>query len=644
LPIVSQVLGWINDRWPLKAVIKWSLEEEIPGGASYAYVFGSSALLLFLLQAVTGIFQLVYMVPTVDHGYDSLNYLRIQVPFGWLIHSLHYWGATAMLIVVGLHMCQVFLYGAYKHPRQLIWLIGIANLLVVQAMVFTGPIIPWDERGYWEGEVGSSIVGTVPVIGDFLKRILRGGAAMGQLTLSRFFIIHTALLPPLLLACVAAHIVAFRQFGIAGPWDEQRRRRRGRFWPDQIFKDALVFGAVVVALVGLSVYIPPPIAGPADPLDTSYLPKPEWNFLFLYKALQFFRGALEPVGTVGIPLLLVLLLVSIPFLDRGPERAPARRPYFVAGGGVFVLVILLLAYVGYYSKPGAEAGPPVPPARSTAPPSTGAGAIPAAAGVKEGAQLFQTEGCIGCHRIQGVGGTVGPDLSSGVIRGKDRQWLTAQIRNPKSHFPNTIMPSYTGPSDQQVGAVVDYLIAVAAGGTMPPTAVAIPATVGPPSTKPVKIPTSPPGRAAYVIGSPERGVVVFTEVCISCHGPLGTGHIPNPGSDDGIIPALNPINRNLFTRDPQTFAENLDRFIQHGSIPAGPHPKFRMLPFGDESSLTQQAISNVEAYVMQLNGANRAELLHPGVKAHYYFWGVVAVFGALLVPLLVWKSKGEKNG
>jgi ubiquinol-cytochrome c reductase cytochrome b subunit len=637
----SRVMAWINDRWPLKAVLKWSLEEEIPGGASYAYVFGSSALLLFLLQAVTGIFQLVYMVPTVDHGYDSLNYLRIQVPFGWLIHGLHYWGATAMLIVVGLHMCQVFLYGAYKQPRQLIWLIGIANLLVVQAMVFTGPIIPWDERGYWEGEVGSSIVGTVPVIGDFLKRILRGGAAMGQLTLSRFFIIHTALLPPLLLACVAAHIVAFRQFGIAGPWEEARRRRLGHFWPDQIFKDAVVFAAIVLALIGLSVYIPPPIAGPADPLDTSYLPKPEWNFLFLYKALQFFRGPLEPVGTVGIPLLLVLMLVSIPFLDRSPERDPARRPYAVSGGAVFVIAVLLLAYVGYYSKPGVEAGPP-PPSPSSA--SIETKAVPVAATVKEGAQLFQTEGCIGCHRIRGVGGTVGPDLSSGIIKGKDQQWLTAQIRNPKSHFPNTIMPSYTGPSDQQVGAVVDYLLDLSAGGTLPPTTVAIPAAAGPPSTKPVKVPAGPPERAAYVIGSPERGVVVFTEVCISCHGPLGTDHIPNPGSKDGKIPALNPINRNLFNQDPQAFAENLDRFIQHGSVPAGSDPKFRMLPFGDENSLTQQAISNVEAYVMQLNGVNRAELLHPGVKSHYYFWGMVAVFGALFVPLFVWGRRGAKNG
>jgi mono/diheme cytochrome c family protein len=146
-----------------------------------------------------------------------------------------------------------------------------------------------------------------------------------------------------------------------------------------------------------------------------------------------------------------------------------------------------------------------------------------------------------------------------------------------------------------------------------------------------------------MIGSQERGVVVFTEVCISCHGPLGTDHIPNPGSKDGNIPPLNPINRNLFSRDPQTFAENLDRFIQHGSVPAGSNPKFHMLPFGDDNSLTQQAISNVEAYVMQLNGVNRAELLHPGVKAHHYFWAVVAVFGAVLVLLLVWRWRVGKN-
>jgi ubiquinol-cytochrome c reductase cytochrome b subunit len=614
----------------------------MPGGTSYAYIFGSAVLLIFLLQVTTGIFQLIYFVPTVDHGYDSLNYLRIEVPFGWLIHGLHYWGAVAMLILVGLHMCQVFIWGAYKHPRQLIWLIGVANLLIVQSIVFTGPVLPWDERGYWEGEVGTSIAGTMPVIGDFVKRMLRGGAELTQLTLSRFFILHVAILPGILIALVAAHVVAFRQFGISGPWEGAKRRRIGFFWPDQVFKDGLVFACIVVALIGLSVYISPPIAGPADPLDSSYIPKPEWNFLFLYQALKSFHGPLEPVGTVGIPVLLILLLVSIPFWDRNPERNPARRPYAMVGGAAFVCAVLALASIGYFSKPGAETAAPASPTPSPLP----AAAVPAApvtGSVKQGAQLFQTEGCVGCHRIHGVGGTAGPDLSSGMLKGKTRAWLITQIRDPKSHFPNTIMPSYTAPSDQQVNAVVDYLLSTAAGGTLAPTAASLPAAVGPASAKPVKVPSEPPGPAAYMIGSPERGVVVYTQVCISCHGPLGTDEIPNPGSEDGRVPPLNPINRNLFSKDPQTFAETIDRFIQHGAIPAGPNPKFQMLAFGDENSLTQQAISNVEAYVMQLNGVNRAERLHPGVKAHHYFWAVVIAFGAALAALWVRGRKREEE-
>jgi ubiquinol-cytochrome c reductase cytochrome b subunit len=641
----SRIWQWINERWPLDAVIRWSLEEEMVGGTSYAYVFGSAVLLTFLLQVVTGVFQFVYMVPTVDHGYDSLNYLRIEVPFGWLIHGLHYWGAVAMLILVGLHMCANFIFGAYKHPRQLTWIIGVLLLLITQAQVFTGPVLPWDERGYWEGEVGTSIVGTTPIIGDFLKRILRGGATMSQLTLSRFFILHAAIIPAILLALIPLHIVAFRRFGVAGPWDEAKRRRIGYFWPDQVFKDGLVFACIVVALIGISVYFPPPIAGPADPLDTSYVPKPEWNFLFLYQALKFFQGPLEPVGTVGIPVFLILLLVLLPFYDRNPERDPARRPYAMSGGGAFVAIVLILAYFGYSSRPGPETGAAAP--KQPLPPTTSAAvpAVPVTANIKEGAQLFQTEGCVGCHRIRGVGGTVGPDLSSGVLKGKDREWLITQIRNPKSHFPNTIMPSYTGPSDQEVNTVVDYLLTIAGGGTLAPTAVPVPtaAAIGPPSTKPVKMAVGPAGLAASVIGSPERGVVVFTEVCLSCHGPLGTDNIPNPGSEDGKVPPLNPINRNLFSKDPQTFAENIDRFIQHGSIPQGPNPKFRMLPFGDENSLTQQAISNVEAYVMQLNGMNRAELVHPGVKTHYYFWAMAAVFGIALATLCIWRGKQSRS-
>ena len=123
----QEIRQWINDRWPLNKLIRLSLEEEMVGGASFAYVFGSCVLVIFLLQVVTGVWQLLYFVPTVDRGYNSLNYMRVEVPFGWLIHGLHYWGASAMIVLIGLHLSQVFMWGAYKNPRQLTWLIGVGQ-------------------------------------------------------------------------------------------------------------------------------------------------------------------------------------------------------------------------------------------------------------------------------------------------------------------------------------------------------------------------------------------------------------------------------------------------------------------------------------------------------------------------------------
>ena len=207
--MLSKINAWIEQRWPVQEMWKIATEEDIPGGASYAYVFGSATLFLFLLQIVTGVWQLFYYVPTTDHAYQSLSFLRISVPFGWLIHGLHYWGATAMVILLAAHLARVYIWGAYKKPRELTWLIGVLLLLFTMAMSFTGAALPWDEAGYWATEVGTSIAGTTPMIGSLAEDILRGGAKMGQLTLSRFFILHVAILPAILLAVIAIHIVAF---------------------------------------------------------------------------------------------------------------------------------------------------------------------------------------------------------------------------------------------------------------------------------------------------------------------------------------------------------------------------------------------------------------------------------------------------
>ena len=345
---------WVEKRWPVASVMRWGTVDEIPGGTRFAYVLGSATLALFAVLVITGVWQLLYYVPTVDHAYDSVMFLRLQVPLGWLVHGLHYWAAQAFIVVMGLHMARVFIWAAYKKPRELTWVLGVVLLLLGAAFIFTGAILPWDSLGYWAGVVGTNMAGTVPLIGNFLKLLMRGGDAMGQMTLSRAFAVHVAILPALTFFFIVAHIVAFRQFGSVGPWKPKKPEKTGSFWPDQTFKDLLVVAVIMMALICLSAFVRAPISGPADPLDNSYTPKPEWNFLFLYEALKAFKGSWEWMGTVVIPALLVLLLFAVPFIDRNEKRNPFRRPVAMLSGCMFVAVILVLTFIGHYSNSGAN--------------------------------------------------------------------------------------------------------------------------------------------------------------------------------------------------------------------------------------------------------------------------------------------------
>jgi len=645
----SKIVQWINARWPLNAVIRWSLEEEMPGGASYAYVFGSCVLLIFLLQVITGLWQLLYFVPTIDRGYSSLNYLRTEIPFGWLIHGLHYWGASAMIILVGLHISQVYIWGAYKNPRQLTWLIGVGNLLLTLGLGFTGPVLPWDERGFWEAEVAVSSAGTTPILGTLARNLLQGGSVLGQLTLSRFFFLHVAILPGILILFVILHLVAFRKFGISGPWDEAKRKRSGFFWPDQVFKDGAVVTFIFVILVGLSAYRRPPFPGPLDIMQTFYVPKPEWYFLFFYQTLKAFQGVLEPIGTIGIPVIVTLLFLFLPFYDPSPERNPGRRPVAMICFFIFIAWVITMAIIGYYSHPGVASGVTSKVSTASLQPSKVSPGNPPAqvsASVKQGEQLFNSLGCIGCHTIKGRGGVVGPALNPQLLQGKTRQWLITQIRNPRSHNPSTIMPAFNSATDQQVNEVVDFLLSVVHGKPVirgpvakaPPTAKVLVPPAAPP-TSGVTGPHGPPEAASFIIGNVELGATIFHQDCEACHGPQGKDKVPNPGSTGGTVPSLNPVDPFLFNKNAQTFINSIDPYIQHGSIPDGPNPALRMLPFGDSESLTQQMIANVEAYVLRLNGVERAQPVHPGLEPHFFFWLMVIVFGLVLGGFWVWKDR-----
>ncbi|MDA8168970.1 MAG: cytochrome b N-terminal domain-containing protein [Nitrospiraceae bacterium] len=658
--MLRAVWKWFTDKWPYYRVKDALLKEDITGGSNFAYTLGSTLLALFILQIMSGVVQLFYYVPTTDHAYESVSYLRTEVPFGWLVHNMHRWGANAMVLVLALHMVQVYIWGGYK--TQLTWLIGVILLLLVMGLSITGATLIWDQSGYWAGEVSTSIAGEVPLIGGLMTIIARGSPVMGQLSLSRFFAFHIWFFAPLLALFIAAHVLSFRHSGIAGPWDERKRTKTEPFWPNQAFKDMIAATTVFFILICLSVFASSSFSGAADPLNTSYIPKPEWNFLFIYQALKYFKGPLEPVGAGAVPAMLILLLAALPFIDRNPERNPMRRPVAMAALVAYAGLIIALTIIGYLSPgivrlPASALKTGQAQGKKSKKPSIAKqpAAAPKMAGAAKGRQLFRSEGCPACHRINGQGGTIGPELSGETLAGKSKKWIMDQIRNPKSHNPNSIMPSFADLSDSQLSALADYLlslqqktaapprtIAEAAGAKKAPGVPAAPAA-GLKVVPPDSIPQGPAGKASFIIGNAGNGAILFREQCSSCHGPEGRGGIPNPGSESGTVPPLNPIGNVFRNVDVRVFAGNIDKYIQNGATPPGPGPALHMPDFGASNSLTQQEISNIEAYVLQLNGADRAQLQNPGLKPVNFFIIAVILY-AVAISALVIMNAGIKRG
>jgi len=212
--MATRVLNWLEERAGLSAIYKAVLDRKVPK-VNWWYTLGSASLFLALMQAVTGIFLSMYYVPTPEEAYNSIQYIMNDVAFGWLIRGIHHWGATLMVITVFVHMLRVFFYGAYKYPRELTWLTGVILLLVTLGFGFTGYLLPWNQRSYWATAVGTSIVSTVPLVGDFLMRVVRGGEDISFLTLSRFFGVHIWVLPAVLFSVIGIHLYLIIRNGIS---------------------------------------------------------------------------------------------------------------------------------------------------------------------------------------------------------------------------------------------------------------------------------------------------------------------------------------------------------------------------------------------------------------------------------------------
>src|SRR5271156_3458404 len=251
--IATRLDNWLDQRTGIDSILHETLDEPIPGGASWAYIFGSGLLFLFVSQIITGVFLALYYVPSADHAHTVVSYIVKEVSSGSFIRSIHAYGSSGIIILLLLHIGQTILYGSYKGRRELLWLSGCILLALMLGMAFTGYLLPWDEKAYFATAVGTNLIAEVPLFGPILQKLLRGGDQMGTLTLSRFFVLHVFVLPGILIGFIAAHVLFFRKAGAAGPIKEDPVHPKlpaVPFYPRQVVMDA-VFAIVLIAILAI---------------------------------------------------------------------------------------------------------------------------------------------------------------------------------------------------------------------------------------------------------------------------------------------------------------------------------------------------------------------------------------------------------
>lgn len=328
---------WLNERTGHRELLRHALDEPVVGGARWMYVFGSALTLSLVVQAVTGWLLMSAYAPSATTAWASVAHISYSMSMGWLIRGLHHFGAQAMVILLFLHLAQTALVGAYKKPREVNWLLGLGLLGLTLGFALTGYLLPWDQKGYWATRVATNIVGTVPLVGPWMQSVLVGGAEYGHMTLTRFYALHVAILPALTLLLLVAHVALFRKHGVTPPAGADTSKV-DTFYPKQVGMDLAVGAGILVVIFALTfAERGAPLDAPADP-SSDYPARPEWYFLALFELLKYFHGALEPVGAVGIPLLIGGFLVALPFLDKRADRSLKKRLGYLAPLAVVGLI------------------------------------------------------------------------------------------------------------------------------------------------------------------------------------------------------------------------------------------------------------------------------------------------------------------
>ncbi|HTZ95397.1 MAG TPA: cytochrome b N-terminal domain-containing protein [Terriglobales bacterium] len=471
--MIKNIGEWFDQRLQLAAPVREVAEHRVPREtASWFYVFGSGALTVFVLQIVTGILLAFVYVPSGAEAWNSLQALNHDVTLGWFIRAMHGWGSDFMIAVVLIHMVQVFLFGAYKFPRELTWILGIFLLLMTLGMAFTGQVLRFDQDAYWGLGIGASIASRVPVLGPFVVKLMLGGPIIAGATLSRFFALHVFVIPGLLIGFVSLHLLMVVTLGInewpmpgrivkratyINDYHELIKKDGEPFVPYAVWKDMFFAGLMILAVAACALYFGPfgPTGRP-DPTIIQTVPKPDYFFLWLYALLSLLPPSLEtPFLLIG-PVVAIAGLLLLPFLSGEGEKSWKRRP-------IAVLTVMLIAitlgtfthlagYTPWSPHMNAWSGDPVP-----AQFIHGSTALE-----RQGALVFQVKQCRNCHSLGETGGQRGPALDSVAVRLTQDQLIRQVIQGGGN------MPAYgKNLSPAETTALVAFLETLHPKGQQP---------------------------------------------------------------------------------------------------------------------------------------------------------------------------------
>lgn len=448
--------SFFRSRIPGLQRIQSSLIKPLPASVGWAHTLGSVLLFLFLFQLGSGAILAFYYVPAPDYAWQSRAFLTDESLIGRTLVSIHHWGSSLLVVVAVLHLLRVVIHGAYRAPRELNWITGIALFLLILTFAITGFLLPWDQQGYWATVVGQEMLNSIPLIGPWMAYAIMGGDEVGAPTLARFYAFHVIVLPLTTLLLVVFHLYLLRSHGTAPPPASAKPERDESqpFFPYQMSRDGAAILAALAVLVFLSLASPYGGEAPADPLDSSYDPRPEWFLLAQYELLRI-SGSYVFWISILLPAIILAVLTLIPFLDRSTTswHWRARKRIVVPTVALAVFLAGIIGWSRLYHPAAYGEAVNVEPEELLLPPFDNPEHQQT---LVLGRRVFVEEQCINCHRAGEPGGTSGPALAS-LPETRSRNFIRLKILDPRRQHPLSPMPAYPNLEPTRLEAVIEYV-------------------------------------------------------------------------------------------------------------------------------------------------------------------------------------------